>query len=262
MIRIRLALILLIAAALGGCNGASNNANSTTNSNANSNTAQSFKPLPPLKPAETLNPNFKACNPYYPLVPGSVAKYVVTYPTGLVADGTVVVDSAEENGRKIFVQRTQLVDRGGGSEISQLVTRKLVCDGNRVLILSEKTETNVTGQQSSVDFEYRENAVMMADPQSLTRKGATWSNTFGHVTHAPGQPPTRGDAPITVTFEVLGPEELTTSVGAFKTVKVNRKIGEGFTYDYYAAGIGLVKRQSREGIIWELKEYSGLKAQD
>lgn len=257
----RSSLIIIVAAlALGGCNGANDAAN--TNSNANSNTAVTFKPPQPIKPLEAVNPSFKACNSYFPLVPGSVAKYVVTYPTGLVADATVIVDSAEESGRKIFNQRTQLVDRSGGSQISQSTTRKFACDGERVLILGDKTETSVTGQPSTVDFQYRENSPAMTDPQSMTRKGSTWSHTFGQVMSSPGAEGVRSDTPTTVVFEVIGPEEVTTAVGTFKAVKVNRKIGEGYTYDYYVPGIGLVKRQSKEGVTWELKEYSGLKAVD
>lgn len=260
--RISLVIILFSAAALSGCNGASNNANSNTNSNANANTAQNFKPPEPIRPLEAADPNFKACNPYFPLVPGSVAKYVVTYPTGLVADATVIVDSGEDSGRKIFTQRTQLVDRSGGMEIAQTIVKKFACDGNRIQVLSEKTESNVSGQQSSVDFEFRENSLMMTDAQSMTRKGSTWSHTFAIVTRGAGQPETRSDAPTTVIFEVLGPEEVTVAVGTFKAVKVNRKIGEGYTYDYYVPGLGLAKRQSKEGVVWELKEYSGLKAMD
>ena len=96
----------------------------------------------------------------------------------------------------------------------------------------------------------------------MTRKGSTWSHTFGIVSQVAGQPPTRADVPTTVVFEVLGPEEVTVAVGTFKAVKVSRKVGEGFTHDYYVPGIGLLKRQSKEGVTWELREYSGLKALD
>jgi hypothetical protein len=248
-------MILLAAIALSGCNGANKNVNSP-----NANRAQSFTPPQPIKPAEAADPNFKPCNPYFPLVPGSIAKYVINYSSGLVADLTVVVDAAEEGGRKVFTQRSQLVDRSGGMEITQSTIRKFTCDGDRVQILAEKTEGSVAGQQSSVDFDYRENSLVMDDPQSVSRKGTTWQHAFRQVFHTPDRPPARGDVPMIVVFEVMGPEDVTTAVGTFKAVKIRRKIGENFTIDYYVPGLGLVKRQNKDGTSWELKEYSGIKA--
>jgi hypothetical protein len=64
-----------------------------------------------------------------------------------------------------------------------------------------------------------------------------------------------------VAFEVTGPQDVTTPVGTFKTVTVVRKVGENIVTDFYAPGLGLVKRQAKEGNSWELKEYSGLKPQ-
>ena len=71
----------------------------------------------------------------------------------------------------------------------------------------------------------------------------------------------RSDQPTFIAFEVLGPADVTTAVGTFKTVTILRKIGENTVLDYYAPGLGLVKRQAKEGTSWELKEYSGLKPQ-
>lgn len=257
--RLILVLVVLVVIALSGCNPDSKNGNGNGNGNAN---RADFKPPPPIKPTEALDPNFKACNPYFPLVPGSVAKYVINYSSGIVGDLTVVVDAADQDGQKVFTQRSQLIDRSGGMQITQSIVRTFVCDGSAVRILSEKTESNVAGQQSAVDFDYRENSVMMVDAQSLTRKGTTWTHAFRSVFHNPGQPPARSDTPTVIAFEVAGPEDVTTAAGNFKTIKVTRKIGENGTTDYYAAGIGLVKRQANEGTSWELKEYSGLKALD
>ena len=256
--------ILLGAIALSGCNGANTNVNSnSSSSNANANSAQNFKPPQPIKPVEAANPNFKPCNSYFPLVPGSIAKYVINYPSGIVGDLIVVVDAAaDEGGRKVFTQRSQLVDRSGGMQIIQSIVRKFVCDADRVQILSERTESNVAGQQSAIDFEYRENSVMMADPQSISRKGTTWTHALRQVINNPGQPPTRSDQLTFIAFEVMGPEEATTAAGTFKAVKIFRKIGESSTVDHYVPGLGLVKRLSKEGASWELKEYSGLKALD
>ena len=257
--RLILVFVVLVVVGLTGCNPDTRNGNGNGNGNAN---RVEFKPPPPIKPAQAPDPNFKACNPYFPLVPGSVAKYVINYSSGIVGDLTIIVDAADEDGQKVFTQRSQLIDRSGGMQITQSIVRKFVCDGSVVRILSEKTESNIAGQQSAVDFDFRENSVMMTDPQSLLRKGTTWTHAFRTIFHNPGQPPTRSDVPTVVSFLVADPEDVTTGAGTFKTIRVTRKIGENGTIDYYAAGVGLVKRQASEGTSWELKEYSGLKALD
>jgi hypothetical protein len=256
----RFCLILLLSAVitLSGCGGTSKNVNSNFNSNANN--TQSFKPPEPIKPVESADPNFKPCNPYFPLVPGSVAKYVINYSSGLVADLTVVTDAAEENGRKVFTERSQIVDRSGGMQIVQSTTRKFVCVGDRIQILSEKNESNVSGQQSSSEFEYRENSLMMTDPKSMLTKGSTWSHALRPVFHKPGQAPSRSDTKI-ISFEVLGPQDITTPVGTFKTIRVLRKVDDNTAVDYFAPGLGLVRREAKEGNRWEIKEYSGLSPQ-
>lgn len=254
-------LVLLALAALGlnGCNPDTGNSNGNSNGNAN---RADFKPPAPIKPAQAVDPAFKACNPYFPLVPGSIAKYVINYSSGLVGDLTIIVDAADEDGKQVFTQRSQLIDRSGGTEITQSIIRRFVCDGGVVQILSEKTESNVTGQQSNVEFEYREGSVMMSDPESLSRTGTTWTHTFRTVFHNAGKPPARSDVPTAITFEVGGPAEITTAIGTFKAIKMTRKIGKNVTFDYYVAGLGLVKRDSNEGTRWEMKEFSGLKPAD
>ena len=168
--RLNLVIILLAATSLSGCNGTNTNVNS--NGNGNANRITEFKPPPGLKPVDAPDPNFRPCNPYFPLVPGSIAKYVVNYSSGIVGDLTIVVDAADEGGRKVFTQKSQLVDRSGGMQIIQSTVRKLVCDGDRVQVLSEKTESNIAGQLSSSDFEYRENSLMMTDPRSMLTAGS------------------------------------------------------------------------------------------
>jgi len=256
-------IILLLAAIpmLSSCDGNPKNAN-TSIINANSNKAQNIKPPDPIKPTDVVDPAFKTCNPYFPLVPGSVVKYVVNYSSGIVADLTVVVDAADEDGRKVFTQRSQMVDRSGGMRIIQTITRKFVCDGDRVQILSELTDSNIEGQQSAAEFQYRDNSLVMIDPKSLSIKGSTWQHGFRIVHHRPGEPPAVSDEPTIIVFEVIGPEEVVTPVGTFKTIGVMRKIRENTVMDFYAPGLGLVKRQSKEGTSWEIKEYSGLKPQD
>jgi hypothetical protein len=260
--RLILIIVLLAAIALSGCNGGTTNVNGNGNGNANANAPQTFKPPTAIKPVDAADPNFKPCNPYFPLVPGSVAKYVINFSSGLVGDLTVVVDAADEDGRKVFTQRSQLVDRSGGMKQNQSIVRTFVCEGDRVLILSEKTETNVEGQLSSSEFEFRENSLMMTDPKSLLTKGSTWTLLFRTVFHRPGQPPARIDQPTVIAFEVGSPETVTTAIGTFKAVPITRKVGENLTVDYYVPGLGLVKRQSKEGTSWEIKEYSGLKPTD
>ena len=260
--RVILASIALAAMALSSCSGVDNNANANRagNGNGNSNKAGIPKVPDPLKPTEAVDPRFKPCNPYYPLVPGSIAKYVINYPSGAVADRTVVVDSANEAGRKVFVERAQIVDRSGGMQIIQSSEGKYVCDDRAVRVLSETFDTLVAGEHhSNTDFNYRENSLMMADPETISRKGATWQHAFRQVSHTPGQAPIVSDDVTVVVFEVSGPEEVTTAAGTFKAVKITRKIRDGYTIDYYAPGLGLVRRTSKEGASWELKEYSGLK---
>jgi len=257
-------ILLLVAIALmSGCDGNTKNANSSnTNTNSNKAQAQNFKTPDPIRPANVVDPAFKTCNPYFPLIPGSVAKYVINYSSGIVADLTVVVDAADEEGRKVFTQRSQLVDRSGGMRIVQTITRKFVCDGDRVQILSELTDSNIEGQQSSAEFQYRDNSLMMIDPKSLSIKGSTWQYGFREVHRRPGEAPSVSDQPTIIVFEVIGPGEVITPVGTFKTIGIMRKIKDNTVMDYYAPGLGLVKRQAKEGTSWEIKEYSGLKPQD
>ena len=250
-------IVVVAAVGLTGCNPGSANKD-TANGNGNANRAN-FKPDPPIKPNQAVDPNFKACNPYFPLVPGSIEKYVINYPSGITGDLTIVVDAADENGQKIYIQRSQLIDRSGGMEITQTIVRKFVCDGAVVKILSEKTDSNVEGQQSTVDFNYRDNSVMMTDPQSLERNGTTWTHTFRSVFHKPGEPATVSEVPTAITSQVIGPQDVTTAVGTFKAIALSRKNGENGTVDYYVAGLGLVKREANTGARWELKEFSGLK---
>jgi len=261
--RIISVVLLLVTLTITGCDGTNTNSNSNRNANGNANANRvSMLNLPaPLKPEKAPDPKFKTCNAYFPLVPGSTAKYVINYSSGIVADMTVVVDAADEGGRQVYTQKSQLVDRSGGMQIIQTTVRKFVCDGERVQILSEKTDSSITGQTSSSEFEYRDNSLVMVDPKALQTKGTTWSHAFRTIFHSPGQPPARSDQPTIINFEVVGPADVTTALGTFKTLRIIRKIGENVTTDDYAPGLGLIKRQAKEGTTWELTEYSGLKVQ-
>jgi hypothetical protein len=131
-----------------------------------------------------------------------------------------------------------------------------------VIILSEKTESNIAGQESSADFEYRENSLMMTDPKSLLIKGSAWTHAFRPTYHSPGNPPARSDEPTIIAYEVGSPQHVTTAIGTFNAIPIARRVADNITVDQYVAGLGLVKRQSKEGSSWELKEYSGLTPQD
>ena len=251
-------IILLTAIALSGCPGNKNINENQNNSNGNANRT-AFTPPAPLKPTSTLDPNFKPCNEYYPLIPGSVAKYVMNYSSGIVADATVVVDSSEENGVKGFTERTQIVDRSGGFQIAQNIVRRFVCEGDKVRALSEKTESRIENDPTSSEFNFRDNSYAMIEPSSLAQKDATWSYGFKAVFRRPGEAPAAPDAPVIVVFTVKGEEELTLPTGKVKALKIERKVGENRVTDYYTRGLGLVKRVAAEGTSWELKEYSGLK---
>ena len=246
--RLILLIVLLAATALSGCKGGTSsvNSNGIGNGNGNANVGLNIKIPPPIKPLEAPDPNFTACNPYFPLVPGSVAKYVINYSSGVVGDLTVVIDAGDENGRKAFTQRSQLIDRSGGMKIVQMITRRFVCDGGRVQILSEKTESNLAGQTSSSDFEFRENSLMMTDPKSLLIKGSTWTHAFRQSFSSPEQPVSRSDQLKVISFEVGSPEHVTIAIGTFTAVPVTRKIDDNLTVDHYVAGLGLVKRQSNQ----------------
>src|ERR1700754_81106 len=117
--RTSLVFIMLAAIALSACSAGPGKNSNAINSNANSNVRQ-LGPTKPLVPGVPVDANFKACNSYYPLVPGSRRKYAITYSSGITADATVVVEPWEENGRKGFKELTQIIDSTGGYQINQM----------------------------------------------------------------------------------------------------------------------------------------------
>jgi hypothetical protein len=251
------AIILLASVALTACN--SDNANSNNSNTAdNANRPQSLAPVTPIKPQAPPDPNFVACNPYFPLVPGSLKKFTVAWPTGLVADATVIVDAAEENGRKVFVETTQIVDKAGGFNKAEKTVRKYVCDGERIQLVDERTENRIDGKDNTTEFKFRNVAIAMTDTASLKRKGSTWTYSFYQLFQSPGQLPVAPEEPVIISFEAQGEEELVVPAGKFKVIKVVRSVGQNKVYEYFAPGLGLIKRQSADGTYSELKEYSGI----
>jgi len=254
--RVFLIAVLLGAVTLTGCNG-NKNANSNVAAPSNGNRDMSFKPPEPVKPTSAVDPNFKACNPYFPLVPGSQAKYTIIFSSGLVADANVVVDAAEENGRKVYIQTTQIVDKSGGLEKAETTVRKYVCDGEKVQLIYEFINNKVADKVNTVETQFRNTAILMPSVADLSKAGTTWSYNFGQVYKSPGELPMSPE-PIQIIFDVQGQGETTAPAGKFKTLKVRRTIGEAEVSEFFARGIGLVARHSKEGTRWELKEYSGL----
>lgn len=259
----RIFFLILLAGTLGfsSCNtNNSNNNNGNANrlpSNTNANTPFTG-PRPQIKPKDLPNPSFKSCNPYYPLVPGSQAEYTLQFSSPLVADVRIVVDQIEENGRKVFLETTQIIDKSGGLNKDELTERKYICDNGAIQIISEVVDNRTEKGASKVEAKFREATNFFVDPASLQRKGTTWSYTFTQQFHLnPGEPPVVSE-PTTVNFETQGEEEVKVPAGTFKALKVVRKVKNTVVTDYYVAGIGLVKRGNNEGTTWELKSFSGL----
>ncbi|MFL6276836.1 MAG: hypothetical protein ACJ74G_16745 [Blastocatellia bacterium] len=255
--RTPLVFILLAACALSACNPPANH--NQNNANGNSNTApRVIGPITPPVPTVQPDPNFKACNPYYPLVPGSRRIYTVSYSSSITATATVIVDPWEENGRKGYKEITQIVDSSGGYQINQTIEKHFICDGDKVQILYEKTDSDVDNQKTVTEFFYRDPAYAMIEPSSL-KQGATWSLALRSKYQQPGQPPAEPEAPTIVEFTVVNEQEIQLPTGKVKAMLLYRKVGQAEINDYFVPGLGFVRRNSKEGNKWELKEYSGLK---
>lgn len=258
-----LAVSLLALIALTGCKNDNNNSNSSSaTSNSNSNTPRAYEPHPPIKPTTVPAADFKSCNVYMPLVPGSEAKYTITFSSGLVTDATVVVDSGEENGQKIFIEKTQIRDRTGGLQKMETEEKRYACDGERVRLLSYKTSNDIEAIQHRSQWNMRNEALAIIDPASFEQKGSTWSYSFVLTLQKGDEQPVTPEEPFYVFFETIGPQEIAVPAGTFKTIMVKRKVGKNEIFEYYARGIGLVKRQAAEGTSWVLKEYGGLRPVD
>ncbi|MEW6211847.1 MAG: hypothetical protein AB1631_26060, partial [Acidobacteriota bacterium] len=175
------------------------------------------------------------------------------------ADARVVVDLKEENGQKVFVERTQIIDRSGGYEKNEVEVKKYLCDGERVRLIHYNTENWVQNVLNRSQWKFRTDAVAMPLPAELARKGFTWSYSFLISIQRGDEPPINMDEPTFIFFEAAGEEEVTVPAGKFKALKVIRKIGKNEVTDYYVPGLGLVRRQAAEGTSWALKEYAGIK---
>jgi hypothetical protein len=251
-----LALLSLCLLTLTGCNGSNGNSN---NSNENALPPVLTEAPKPIKPEAPVDPAFKSCNPFMPLLPGSQLVYTINYSSGLSADARVVIDLKEENGQKIYVERTQIVDKSGGLQKNELEEKRYVCDGERVRLISYRTENKVEGKLTRSEWKMRTEAIAMIEPSSLARKGSKWSYSFLQSFQAGDQPPINLEEPTFIFFESAGEEEVSVPAGKFKAVKVVRKVNQNELTEYFARGMGLVKRESKEGTGWILKEYAGVK---
>jgi len=255
---------LTFFAACSSC-GPSGNSNTPGNTNGNANANNNQPPIapetppPPPVPSSTVDPNFKECNSYFPLIPGSTAQYSLAFSTGLQANPFIGVDQTQEGGATVFVEKTQIVDRSGGVNKNEMTIRKYVCDNGRIKIISEESDNSVEGHKTKVEMHYANPAYVMLDPASL-KTGATWSYSLTQTFRTPDSPPTNSDRSIAVSLKVEAEEEVTVPAGKFKALKVLKKVGNTDITEYYGRGIGLVKRVRGDGTTWELSSYSGLRA--
>ena len=239
-------------------NGNTGNANASGNSNENR-AAVIETPLAEPVPSSTVDPNFKQCNPYFPLIPGSTARYSLQYPTGLQANPFVGVDQANEGGQTVFLQRIQIVDKSGGLNKNEMTVQKYLCDNGRIKIIAENTDNNVEGHKTKSENRYADPAYIMLEPSAL-RPGAAWSYSLTPTLQAPEAAPGNSDRTIMISCTVQGEEDVTVPAGKFKALKVTKKVGKVEISEYYGRGMGLIKRINSDGTTWELLSYSGLKA--
>ncbi|MGH9821730.1 MAG: hypothetical protein ACREDR_00505 [Blastocatellia bacterium] len=264
--------ILAACAALGlcsSCRGALGNGRNSRASGQAAATSPSpqliptpgplFSP-PDLKPVSKVDSAFKPCNPYYPLVPGSVAKYTVRNSGRVTANMEVVVNANDDQRKKTTTEISQQVETDRGQ--MQTTTRKCVCDGGRVEVISQIIDAKVRVGESRagsarLESKFPSTAVVMDAPASLT-PGDSWSYSMVGTVIEEKRPPLTQE-PIQLGFQVKGSEDVSVPAGTFKTIHITGTIKGHQLDEYYAPGIGLVKRVSDTGISWELTEYTGLK---
>ncbi|MGH9759865.1 MAG: hypothetical protein ACREAC_03375, partial [Blastocatellia bacterium] len=208
-----------------------NDKNPSPNGNKQGSTPDALaspSPPPPPKPAEAVNPSFKSCNEYMPLIPGSTAKYSILYSSGLQADASVVVD-ALPGGQ--FQETSQIVDQTGGSHKLSLTKTIYGCDGGKVKLFSQTEDNKVDANSNHMEVKYKDPAIAMIEP-SVLRQGTSWSYDLTQVFQLPGQAPVSTNQYITTSFTVEGPEDISVPAGTFKTIKVVRKVGTASINEY------------------------------
>jgi hypothetical protein len=169
------------------------------------------------------------------------------------------VDQTTEGGVPVFVQRLQIVDNNGGIHKNEATVQKYVCDQGKIKIIAEDRENVVDGRKTIVQMHYVDPAYVMLEPAAL-KPGTTWSYSFSQTFQGPDFPPTNSDRSTHPISTVVGEEEVSVPAGKYKVIKVTKKIGKSDVTEFYAAGIGLVKRVNGDGTTWDLMSYSGLNA--
>jgi len=271
---------LLVSACSHGADPLTENGSPAPGSNSNSNgssqiaTAKATPSL--LPPAGPVDPAFKPCNPYYPLTPGSHMLYTIKRPSGQVGSVVVDVSAANEKGKKVFTEvAKRLSVRGVGSGL-ETTTRKYVCDGENIQVVYNLIEaTNPQGVSGKFDGRFPSPSLVMMAPSSLT-PGASWSYTMEADIKLPEKPDpkqakreanqnkkvepkyTSKHDTIQLSFEVKGKEDVTVPAGTFHAIRIAVKVKDKDSDEYYAPGVGLVRRSLPDGTVWELSEYNGL----
>jgi hypothetical protein len=246
-------------------------ANSRNGANSNTgNVLPGPTPSPSLlPPAGPVDPSFKMCNPYYPLVPGSHALFAIKRPTtGPVGAVNVTVDSADEKGKKVFTEVAKRLSVKGMGTGLEITTRKYVCDGEKIQVISNVIDvTNPTGKSGRLDGKFPATSVVMMAPSSLTA-AAAWSYAMDADMKVPDKSDPKHEKMETkhdtfqLTFEVKGQEDVTVPAGTFHAIRIGVKVNGKDSDEYYARGIGLVRRSLSDGTVWELTEYNGLTPMD
>ena len=257
-------LMLLLATALAGCDhkGGDNPNRNRKSGNANVIPVVSVTPPPPLKPAQAVDPSFKSCNSYFPLAPGSLAKYTLSYSSGIKANVEVIIArQPDQDGKPVFLETTQIVDSTGGLHKKSLDQKQYICDDGKIQFLSRSEDNEVDGSKNHIDIRYSKPAVLVVEPSAM-KPGTSWSYDFFEKFQVPGQAPVDTNKRYTVSSSVVGPQDVTVPAGTFKTLKVLRRSDTSTVYEYYARGLGLVKRETADGTSWELREFSGIRAED
>ncbi|MBO0724473.1 MAG: hypothetical protein J2P52_02645 [Blastocatellia bacterium] len=236
----------------------SNGGSGAANAQANKNPTPAHAVTPPdLRPSGPPDTSFKSCNPYYPLVPGSQAKYTVKKPTGPPASVSLIVDSAVENGKKVFKEVTQKVEGEASMAKVETTTRKYICNADRIELLSSIIDNKIgltaTGRMEST---FPSTATIMIAPSSL-KPGASWSYLMRVNITMSGKPEVTRQT-VFLNFKVEESENITVPAGTFKALRVAAKVNGKQVDEYYAPGIGLVKRIVPGGGAWELTQYTGL----
>ncbi|HEY6333968.1 MAG TPA: hypothetical protein VI756_31920, partial [Blastocatellia bacterium] len=202
------------------------------------------------------------CNTYYPLIPGSEMKYSLLYASGLKADAVVVVERLpDQNGNPVFSERTQIIDSTGGLHKNSLDVKQYTCDAGKLQYLSRAEDNEVDGNKTRLDLTFSIPAVAFVEPKAVNQ-GTSWTYSYSEKFQIPGQGQIDPKKKYNVQMSIMDTQDLTVPAGTFKTVKVEKRVDTTMIYEYYARGVGLVKRVLGDGTTWELREFSGVKAEE